>query len=295
MPVEIKKAPRRRWFSLGARIVRLLFTQTGDTGELVCSSYDHLAPGYDEAWTHHMRDLSLDLLDALGSIEGARCLDLTCGTGFLTGELSRRSGCRAIGVDRSGGMLEVARRNHGEACEFVGAGALSYLRSSPPESLDIVTCGWGLGYTRPWPVLRQVARVLRPGGRAAVIDNSLFSLAGVLWCSTLAFAEEPEALAHVMKVRFLPARWLLGAQMRLCGLRVRRSWKGSRSYHARDGSDAISRLTATGAGAGFEFACTDESRERIFERFARIIEERRGGERGVRITHRFLAAVAEKP
>jgi SAM-dependent methyltransferase len=275
-------------------VTRLALAQPRPTAELVEASYDAIAAGYDAAWTDHMRGLALEMLDRLSVPPGAACLDLACGTGFVTGELARRSGRRAVGVDASAGMLEVARRERSAAVDFVQADAPEYLASRPAASADAVTCAWGLGYTRPWRVVWRAARVLRPGGRLGIIDNSLFSLAEVIACSVRAFAERPEALAHLMKVRFLPAAWVLAAMMRAAGLRVRAAWSGSKTYYAPTGRAAIERLTATGAAAGFEFAADPALRDAVFARFAEIIEARRT-ERGIPITHRYLAAVGEKP
>jgi len=286
--------PRRRWLALAARVARLAVAQPQRTADLVQASYDAIASGYDTAWTDHMRHLSLEMLDRLAPAAGAEGLDLACGTGFLTEQLSRRTGRRATGVDASAGMLEVARRTRGEAADFVCADAVAYLAARPTHSADIITCGWGLGYARPWRVVRQAARVLRPGGRLGVIDNSLFSLAEVMVCSLLAFAERPDALVHVMKVRFLPTPWTLAGLMRLAGLRVKAAWGGSTTYHVPTGRAAIERLTATGAAAGFESAADPAAREAVFARFADIMEARRRAE-GIPITHRYLAAIGEKP
>jgi SAM-dependent methyltransferase len=285
---------RRRWIALAARVARLALGQPRATADLVAASYDAIAPGYDAAWTEHMRDLSLEMLDRLAPRPGAEALDLACGTGFIAEELARRTGRRAVGVDASAGMLDAARHERGASADFVCADVAAYLASRPAASADVVTCGWGLGYTRPWRVLREAARVLRPGGRIGIIDNSLFSLAGVVWCSVLAFAERPEALVHVMKVRFLPGPRTLAAMMRLAGCRPLAAWGGAKTYCVADGAAAIRRLTATGAAAGFEFAADAAARDAIYARFAEIIGERRT-DAGVAITHRYLAAVGEKP
>jgi ubiquinone/menaquinone biosynthesis C-methylase UbiE len=280
--------------SFTCRVVRLYGRPATTTAKLVCSSYDRIAGGYDAAWTDHMHGLSVELLERLAVPGGARCLDLTCGTGFVTGELARRSGTRAVGVDASAGMLEVARREHGAACDFVAGDVVEFLRGQAAESADIVTCGWGLGYTRPWQVLGQIARVLRPGGRVAIIDNSLFSLWRVVWCATKTFAERPEALEHVMKVRFLPGSGTLAWLMRGRGLSVTYTADGSKSYAVGSGEEAIARLTATGAAAGFEFAARPELKEEIFSRFARNLERDCSGPAGIAITHRYLAAIGQK-
>jgi SAM-dependent methyltransferase len=240
-----------------------------------------------------MRDLSLRMLDHLVVPEGSHCVDLTCGTGFITAELARRSGRRAVGVDASPGMVAVARQSHGE-CDFEQADALEYLRKLPSDTADVITCGWGLGYTQPLAVVRQMARVLRRGGMVGIIDNSLFSLAEILWASLLTFAECPDALQHAMKVRFLPSSFALACMMRLSGLSV--SWRmgGSKTHIAPSGQAAIDRLLSTGAAAGFEFAVGEHNREKVFGRFAQILDARYSGKGGVPITHRYLAAVARR-
>ncbi|HOW72893.1 MAG TPA: methyltransferase domain-containing protein [Phycisphaerae bacterium] len=289
------RPPRRHWLRLTARTLGLMLGQPQRTAQLVRQSYDRIAAGYDQAWTHHMRDLSANLLDRLAPPAGATCLDLTCGTGYVTGELARRTGGRVTGVDRSAGMLEIAQCRHRHSCTFVQADILEHLRSLPPSGFDVVTCAWGLGYSRPFKVVRQIARVLRPGGRLGIIDNSLFSLSEILWASMCAFAERPEALTHAMRVHFLPSPGMLGLAMRTAGLAVKASWQGRQSYLVPDGSAAIARLTATGAAAGFEFASNERYREQVFDRFARILERQRQNQDGIAITHRYLAAIGAKP
>ena len=285
---------RRRWLALVSRIVRLVGKPPHRTADLVRQSYDRIADGYDHAWTDHMRVLSLEMLDRLAPFKGAACVDLACGTGFLTAELMQRTGGHVCGVDSSPGMLRAARSRLGENCTLVQADVVEYLRSRPPGSADIVTCGWALGYAQPWAVIREAARVLRPGGRIGIIDNTLFSLAGVLWASILTFAEDPEALVHVMQVRFLPASWCLALLMRRAGLGIVATWDGSKTYRVPDGDAAVARLTATGAAAGFEFAADEGHREAIFARFAEILERRYRQGDGIPITHQYLAAVGRK-
>lgn len=283
---------KRYWARLGLRIMRNRLVRDR-TSELISRSYDRIADGYDAAWTSHMRDLSASMLDHLTLPKGATCLDLTCGTGFLTTELARRTEGRVIGVDASAGMIQTAREQHGNTCEYVQADIVDYLRMLPPRSFDVISCGWGLGYSRPLSVIRHAARVLRPGGELGIIDNSLFSLAEVLWTSILAFAETPDALTHVLRVQFLPNSATLATIMRLNGLAIRHREDGKRMYTVPDGQSAITRLTATGAAAGFEFAATEASRDAIYKRFAEILENRYKTSKGVPITHRYLMTIGK--
>jgi len=280
---------------LAARAGRLALRQPERTVDLVSRSYDAVAGGYDAAWTAHMRDLSLAMLERLDPAPGGRCIDLACGTGFLTRQLAERTGTRAVGVDASRGMLAAARAAHAERCDFVWSDAADYLRARPAGSAEAITCGWALGYTRPLAVVREARRVLRPGGRLGIVDNSLLSLAKVLWAAARTFAERPEALRHVMKVRFLMTAGMLAAICRACGLRVCWQASGARTYRCPTGRAVIDRLTATGAAAGFEFATDDENREAIFARFAEVMEALYGTPAGVPYTHRYIAVVGVRP
>ena len=280
---------RRKWVSLAARTTRLFWTQQQTTGQVVQSSYDNIAGGYDDAWTDHMRDLTDSMLDRLDVRPGDVAIDFTCGTGYLSGRLLARGAGSVVGVDASAGMVRTAGENYPSA-EFVCSDALEYLRSMPAGSVDVVTSGWGLGYCSPRAVIGQIRRVLRPGGRVAIIDNSLFSLAGVLWASFRAFAEYPDALQHVMKVQFLPHSIVLATLMRGAGLGVGARGDGARSYSVPDGQTALARLRATGAAAGFEFAASPELTQTVFDRFAEIIEAD-CAPGPVRIVHRYLWAL----
>jgi len=223
----------RHWLRLGIHVLKLYFSQSEKTSDLIIKSYNKIASGYDEAWTNHMQYLSDDMLKRLSPPAGAEILDLFCGTGYVTAKLAEYTEGNVIGVDASQGMLDVARRNHGKYCKFVHSDVMNYLLSQPSNSVDVVTCAWGLGYSKPFRIIREISRILRPEGRVGIIDNSLFTIFEVIKSAILTAAEEPTALRHVMRIRFLPSGGFLKWQMRFCGLHVSETWNGSMEFYRR--------------------------------------------------------------
>jgi len=108
----------------------------------------------------------------LGLDPADRILDLCCGTGLLSRELARRIGPdgEVVGVDASEAMLEQARRAGGRVV-YVRAEADSL--PLPDGHFDGATIFLGLHeitQAARLPALREVRRVLRPGGRGLVLD-----------------------------------------------------------------------------------------------------------------------------
>ena len=98
---------------------------------------------------------------------GDRVLDACCGTGDLAVEAERRGG-RVVGLDFSEKMLERARRKSG-AIEWVQGDALA-LPFGEGE-FDAATVGFGVRNLADLEAgLHELARVLKPGGRVAVLE-----------------------------------------------------------------------------------------------------------------------------
>jgi len=106
--------------------------------------------------------------DAARIRPGDRVLDVACGTGVLTREAATRAspGGMVTGLDLAPGMLEVAARLSPDiAWQQGSADALPF----PEQSFDAVVSQFGLMFfPDPARALREMMRVLVPGGRLAV-------------------------------------------------------------------------------------------------------------------------------
>lgn len=109
---------------------------------------------------------------------GHRVLDLATGVGAMGSRLQRRCpGAVIVGVDLSNDQLAAARANHAE---------LPVLRANatrlpfPDASFQRVHCSWLLEHVPdPAPVLREVVRVLAPGGFCQFVEVDNATLASV--------------------------------------------------------------------------------------------------------------------
>lgn len=97
---------------------------------------------------------------------GARALDVGAGSGFLT-EALLAAGARVDAVDASARMVDEIRRRHGVEARVADAERLPYADAA----FDAALANMCLHHVeRPAVALREMARVLRPGGRVVVTD-----------------------------------------------------------------------------------------------------------------------------
>ena len=108
------------------------------------------------------------LVDAAAAGPGDRLLDVACGTGVVARAAARRvrPGGHVCGLDVNEDMLAIARRA-GEDIEWRQADASR--TGLPDASFDAAVCQQGLQFIPDrLAALREVHRVLAPGGRAVI-------------------------------------------------------------------------------------------------------------------------------
>jgi demethylmenaquinone methyltransferase / 2-methoxy-6-polyprenyl-1,4-benzoquinol methylase len=96
-------------------------------------------------------------------------LDVATGTGAVARELIAQKGCAVVGLDPSPEMLEEARRRLPPHVRLVEGDAESL--PFPDGAFDAVTFAYPLRYVAdPGAALRELARVIRPGGTMAGLE-----------------------------------------------------------------------------------------------------------------------------
>lgn len=124
------------------------------------------------------------LLSELLPLEGARALDVGCGTGRVARLLLALGAREVLGVDRAPAMLAVARES---LAKELAAGRVE-LREGDARSLalegsrfDVATAGWCFGHFRHWmpegwreevsQALGGLLAAVRPGGAVVVLET----------------------------------------------------------------------------------------------------------------------------
>lgn len=133
--------------------------------------FDRIAPRYDAL--NRIMSLGLDqrwrrrALDAIAVGPDDFVVDLACGTGDFC-ELVEARGARVVGVDFAREMLRQAQTRGLRFPKVQGDGEWLPFGTA---SVDVVTCGFALrNFVSLEGVLREIARIVRPGGRIALVD-----------------------------------------------------------------------------------------------------------------------------
>ena len=123
--------------------------------------------GQDPRWRRAM-------IDAIDPRPGQRILDVATGTGMVAFGLAAR-GAKVVGLDQSEHMLAGARAKLAAAPEF--AGRVEFVQGQAERlpfadgEFDALTFTYLLRYVDdPAATLRELARVVRPGGRIGMVE-----------------------------------------------------------------------------------------------------------------------------
>jgi ubiquinone/menaquinone biosynthesis methyltransferase len=150
--------------STKAAYVRRLFATIADRYDLITVV---LSYGQDRRWKRRLARLA-----AVGSAD--RVLDLATGTGDIAWRLAVDAG-RVVGLDLTPRMIELAARRR--PAPGSGTRRPAFLVGDmltlpfPGASFDVVTVGYGVRNVPDAPAaLREILRVLKPGGRMLSLD-----------------------------------------------------------------------------------------------------------------------------
>ena len=256
--------------------------------------WDLAAASYEPLWHAQLACAQDALLARAALAPGERVLDAACGTGLVALAAAEAVGAsgHVTGVDLSGCMVDAARRRAQER----GLPNATFTRMDaerldlPDASFDVALCALGLMYMPdPAQAMREMRRVLRPGGRIVVAVWGERSRCG--W-SALFSIVDAEVESDVC-----PLFFCLGEQDALTHLCMDLRFESIEQYRVAatlDYADADTACAAVFVGGPVALAWSrfDESvRARVRRRYLEAIDPWRA-ERGYRVPSEFVIVAA---
>jgi ubiquinone/menaquinone biosynthesis C-methylase UbiE len=161
--------------------------------EIECSRYNRRAKDLLSARAHTVEDCDAPMLEhgavavplelrapytyyehllAKYLVESRRALEICAGTGLHSGALLAQGTGSVVCTDISENSLQVLKSTHGYAGDRLSEQAAD-MECLPFEdqAFDVVACAGGLSYGDPQLVMREIRRVLRPGGHFVCVDS----------------------------------------------------------------------------------------------------------------------------
>jgi ubiquinone/menaquinone biosynthesis C-methylase UbiE len=189
-----------------------MFSSDADVAEASRRYFNRWAARYDHSWVQiWFRENHRLMAQSVDPGTDARILDLGCGSGQLAARLAQRVPHGSVlGVDPAEEMIRVGRRQHRRKNLSFEVGSSDAIPSGA-GTFDVVVSTISFHHwSRPVESLREIARVLRPGGRLLILDfcrDSLFMAALDQVQSWLQPSHSGIASANEMRRYFSRARF----------------------------------------------------------------------------------------
>lgn len=217
-------------------------TSSGPETGKIRSLFDSIAADYDKL--NHLLSLGVDRTWRRRALKwivepgrAQRILDIACGTGDFSMAIARKASPQSTvtGIDLSDGMLEVMKvkvRDAGLSDMISTEQGNCEQMPYPDASFDCATIAFGIrNFQDREKSLREILRILRPGGRLVILELSVPSNKVLRWCYNLYFTRILPLIGGAVSgnraaYRYLPAsvlnfpgkkEWM--ATMQSCGFR----------------------------------------------------------------------------
>ena len=182
----------------------------------IAGMFDAIAPRYD--LLNHLLSAGIDKRWRAAAIRSLKLtgretlIDICCGTADVA--LTAREAARVVGVDFSGAMLALGLqkvKTAGEGARITLVRGDAMRLPAADRSVHAVTVAFGIrNVQRPEVACAEMARVLRPGGRLAILEFGVPRIPGIkplyLWYFTHVLPRIGRAISgHGAAYSYLPA------------------------------------------------------------------------------------------
>lgn len=252
--------------------------------------WDLAATSYEPLWQAQLAGAQRGLLAKAALQPGERVLDVACGTGLVTLAAAEAVGpaSRVLGVDLSSEMVAAATARGIPNAEFARMDAEAL--ALPGAAFDVVLCALGLMYVpEPEQALREMRRVLRPGGRLGLAVWGERARCG--WAPLFGIADA-EVSSEVCPLFFrLGQPETLARACAEAGFETLQQWRISATLDYADAEAACDAAFVGGPVALAWSRFDAAARQRVRARYVEAIAPWRSGA-GYRVPAEFLVVTA---
>lgn len=259
--------------------------------------WDLAADAYEGLWHNQLSRAHRRLLQLAAPEPGDRVLDVACGTGLIALAAAESIGGQGqvLGVDISERMVEAATRR----ALALGLDNARFLRmegerlSCPDAGFDLIYCALGLMYMPDFDhALREMHRVLRPGGRVALAVWGERARCG--WSAVFPIVDA-EVASDVCPLFFqLGHPGMLSDLCKAAGFTDLREERITAPLYYQNAQQACDAAFIGGPVAMAWSRFDAETRQRVQARYVDAIEPWREGT-GYRMPGEFVVLVGRKP
>ncbi|WIT13459.1 class I SAM-dependent methyltransferase [Paucibacter sediminis] len=260
--------------------------------------WERAADAYARHWHGPLAGLQAELLALAAPAPGEAVLDVACGAGVVAAAAARAvgPGGRVLGVDLAEAMVQAARQQ----AQRLGLAQASFMRMDAEQlalpddaGFDLVLCVLGLMYVPdPAAALRELRRVLRPGGRALLAVWGERARCG--WAPLFGIVDA-EVRSEVCPLFFgLGQGEALARCCAAAGLRVSAQRRRSDALHYAD-ADAACAAAFAGGPVALAWSRFDAAvRARVQAHYLAALAPWRDGQ-GYHVPAEYLIVAAERP
>lgn len=264
------------------------------TSEEIGTAYTDVSTYYEDYFLEKMHiynDLVLEAMKKEGTKKVSAVLDLACGTGYNSVQLKKvYQEAQFHLVDISEGMLEGAKSKGIEQAIYTQQDMLSFLKTKEDESFDRVVCCWAIKYQPPQKIIKEVYRVLKPGGVFGVIVNTKETLPEIRKIYPKLLLKSCDEIREVMLELPNPEnKKMFDKWFTKEGFTPLKGEEGKHIFHFKNEKQLAKWVTRTGALAGFD-QMVDLKSDKVQEIMQQLIRQ----ERINQVTHTFVWGVFGK-
>lgn len=262
--------------------------------EHIGDSYTKISQHYEDYFLrtmHAYNDLVLTGLIEEDPKEGQKILDLACGTGYNSTYLKQHYKEASYHlVDISKGMLEQAKQKDLGDARYIQQDMLGFLRSQKSKSFDKVICCWAIKYQPPQKIIKEVYRILKPGGVFGVIVNTKRTLPEIRRIYPKLLMTKSHTINQVMLELPNPAhKKVFDRWFKKEGFTVVRGAEGKHVFTFESEEAMTKWVTHTGALAGFDVMIDLKNKE-VQDEMCHLLKKE-----GIKqVTHTFVWGIFKK-